>query len=185
MIYEKILEYLKECEDQGKEPVLSPHGQLGLMRAFRFLFCQYKRLKGLQLERDQWRAGIHKRCNREHYEWRLRKKVPIVCVCGSTKFKPEWEKAVLEETLAGRVVLSVGGFDHHDHLGITEDQKEALDVLHKHKIDIANEILVINKDNYIGKSTLSEIRYAQAKGKGIRFYFPLSKDWSETLGIPV
>lgn len=184
MIYEKLIQYLEKCEAEKSAPAMSPVEQMLLMRAFRSILEVNRRFRGLQLEKSAWRSGIHKRCNRDHYEWALRRKREIVCVCGSTRFKESWEKAVLEETLAGRVVLSVGGFMHHDGLVITDEQKIALDALHFHKIDLAAGILVINEDNYIGYSTLNEIRYAQARGKTIRFYFPLSRELGEMLGIP-
>jgi len=44
-----------------------------------------------------------------------------------------------------------------------------LDELHKRKIDIADEILVLNVGGYIGESTRGEIAYAQAHGIPIRY----------------
>jgi hypothetical protein len=80
-----------------------------------------------------------------------------------------------QETMAGRIVLSVGFFPHSseeahgEHIGITPEQKIQLDELHKRKIDLADEILVLNVGGYIGESTLSEIAYAITKGKCIRY----------------
>jgi hypothetical protein len=101
----------------------------------------------------------------------------IVCLCGSTKFQQAFEEAQLRETLAGRIVLTVGGFAHsdsrvhalvYDAVGV----KEMLDHLHKRKIDLADEIFVCNVNGYVGKSTKSEIAYAQAHGKTIRWLEP-------------
>ena len=47
-----------------------------------------------------------------------------------------------------------------------------LDDMHKRKIDIADEIYVINVGGYIGSSTRSEIEYAYATGKGVRYMEP-------------
>ena len=47
--------------------------------------------------------------------------------------------------------------------------KVALDELHKRKIDLCDEVLVLNVDGYIGDSTRSEIEYAKAHGKDIRW----------------
>ena len=47
-----------------------------------------------------------------------------------------------------------------------------LDDMHKRKIDLADSIFVINRDGYIGESTASEIAYAQASGKPVRYLFP-------------
>jgi hypothetical protein len=93
----------------------------------------------------------------------------IVCLCGSTKFKTAFDAANLAETLAGRIVLSVGCFMHHDQVTITDEQKIGLDDLHKRKIDLADEVLILNVGGYIGSSTNSELEYAKAHGKTIRF----------------
>ena len=44
-----------------------------------------------------------------------------------------------------------------------------LDDMHKRKIDMADEIFVINKGGYIGASTKSEIEYATKTGKPVVF----------------
>ena len=41
--------------------------------------------------------------------------------------------------------------------------------MHKRKIDMADEIFVINKDGYVGTSTRSEIEYATKTGKKVVF----------------
>ena len=94
----------------------------------------------------------------------------IVCLCGSTRFKKEFEEANKEETLLGNIVLSVGVFGHSDGIKLEEHQKKELDNLHLKKIDISDEILVLNVDGYIGSSTKSEIKYAEFTGKKIRYY---------------
>lgn len=100
----------------------------------------------------------------------------VVCLCGSTRFKEQYEKANFNETLQGRIVLSVGCFGHAQGIILTEQQKAQLDQLHLRKIDLADEILVINVDGYIGESTKREIAYAIAKGKFIRWLEP-DKAW--------
>ena len=52
--------------------------------------------------------------------------------------------------------------------------KEMLDDIHKRKIDMSDEIFVINVDGYIGESTRSEIEYAAAHGKSIRYLESMS-----------
>ena len=44
-----------------------------------------------------------------------------------------------------------------------------LDDMHKRKIDMADEIFVINVGGYIGSSTRSEIEYATATGKAVKY----------------
>ena len=93
----------------------------------------------------------------------------IVCLCGSTKFKDAYEKANFEETIKGNIVLTVGCFMHADNVEITKEQKSNLDSLHLMKINIADEILVLNVGGYIGESTRNEIEYACRKGIEVRF----------------
>jgi hypothetical protein len=95
---------------------------------------------------------------------------PIVCLCGSTRFYEAFRQANLRETLAGNIVLSIGcDFKSDDALGLTDMDKERLDELHKRKIDLADEILVLNVGGYIGSSTKSEIEYAIKNKKRVRY----------------
>lgn len=97
----------------------------------------------------------------------------IVCLCGSTRFYTSFQEANYRETMKGKIVLSVGFYPHatqqmHGETeGCTEEQKIALDELHKRKIDLADEILVLNVGGYIGDSTRSEIEYARKHGKPV------------------
>jgi len=95
-------------------------------------------------------------------------KPKVVTLCGSTKFKTEFEAKNRELTLAGNIVISVACFGHSGDT-FTDEQKVLLDEIHKRKIDLADAIYVINKDGYIGASTRSEIEYAKAHGKEIIF----------------
>lgn len=98
------------------------------------------------------------------------KKPPIVCLCGSTKFLSAFRKAMFDETLAGRIVLTIGcDTKSDDMLGIGQDVKKKLDELHKRKIDLADEVLILNVGGYIGESTRSELAYARAHGKRVRW----------------
>lgn len=92
----------------------------------------------------------------------------IITLCGSTRFKDDFERVNRELTLAGNIVISVGCFGHAGDI-ITDEQKVMLDDIHKRKIDMADAIYVINKDGYIGSSTWSEIQYALKAGKDILF----------------
>lgn len=97
----------------------------------------------------------------------------IVCLCGSSRFYSEFQQANYTETMAGNIVLSIGfaveGSEHGESVGCTPEQKLALDELHKRKIDIADEVLVLNPDGYIGESTRSEIEYAHENRKRVRY----------------
>lgn len=94
----------------------------------------------------------------------------IVCLCGSGRFRDAFEQAEFDETLSGKIVLTIGcntkdiartpDLEHH---------KPMLDDLHKRKIDLADEVLVLNVGGYIGDSTRSEVEYAEQSGKPVRW----------------
>lgn len=92
-----------------------------------------------------------------------------ITLCGSTKFKREFEVINRQLSLEGNVVYSVSFFAHADNVMLTSEQKATLDEVHKRKIDNSDGILVINVDGYIGESTRSEIHYARRKGKFITY----------------
>jgi hypothetical protein len=99
----------------------------------------------------------------------MKEKPIIVTLCGSTKFKQVYIEANHRETMAGKIVLTCGLFGHADKIPLTKKEKSRLDELHKRKIDISSEILVLNVGGYIGESSRSEIVYAHATGKKIRY----------------
>lgn len=94
----------------------------------------------------------------------------VITLCGSTRFKEEFLEAQKRLTLEGNVVISVGLFGHSgDDVVWTDGVKDMLDRQHLAKIDLADEIFVINVGGYIGDSTRREIAYAEFKGKSITF----------------
>lgn len=97
-------------------------------------------------------------------------KYKVITLCGSTKFKDEFLKEQERLTLEGNIVLSVVMFTYQaEGLVISEDTKKMLDEMHKCKIDMSDEIFVINKGGYIGSSTKSEIEYATKNGKKVNY----------------
>ena len=101
-------------------------------------------------------------------------KYRVITLCGSTRFKETFLEAQKKLTLEGNIVISVGLFGHSgDDEVWAEGTKEMLDDMHKSKIDMADEIYVINVGGYIGESTRSEIEYAKKNGKGIRYLEPV------------
>ena len=94
----------------------------------------------------------------------------VITLCGSTRFKEEFLEAQKRLTLEGNIVISVGLFGHSgDDVVWTEGVKDMLDRQHLAKIDLADEIYVINVGGYIGDSTRREIAYAEFKGKSISY----------------
>jgi len=97
----------------------------------------------------------------------------IITMCGSTRFKNEYLESTKWLTLTNNIIISVGLFGHSDGDNLTIDEKTMLDNLHFRKIDLCNEIFIIDVDGYIGNSTKNEIEYATKNGKNIRY---LSKE---------
>jgi hypothetical protein len=103
----------------------------------------------------------------------------IVCLCGATRFYDVLSKLNLEETLAGKIVLSIAS-DRQTEQSIfealneseLERVKEKLGLLHFQKIDLADEILVVNVGGYVGESTTREILYARESKKNVRWLEP-------------
>src|ERR1700731_3710678 len=94
----------------------------------------------------------------------------VVCLCGSTRFYEVFQALTLQETLAGRIVLSIGCNTKSDEgLGLSQEDKGRLDELHLRKIDLADEIIVINVGGYVGLSTSREVRYAWKNEKSMRW----------------
>jgi dCMP deaminase len=104
----------------------------------------------------------------------------IVCLCGSTKFKLEFEGAASAESLRGKIVIGPSFYTHFDNIDTTPAQGAELNVLHLRKIDLSDEVLVINKGGYIGDSTKNQIDYALGKDKFVRFLYDSPEDLSKT-----
>lgn len=104
----------------------------------------------------------------------------VIVLCGSTRFKDEFMEAQKRLTLEGNIVISVSLFGHSgDHEvwenmdeGMLTATKEMLDDMHKRKINMADEIFVINVGGYIGESTRSEVEYAVTHGKTVKYLEP-------------
>ncbi len=112
----------------------------------------------------------------------------VVCLCGSTRFPEAFALANADLSMRGVLVISLGLYGHADEPRgakfLTSDgnestpEKQALDTLHFRKIDLADEILVVNVGDYIGGSTRREIDYARERGKSVRFMFEHSPETS-------
>lgn len=106
----------------------------------------------------------------------MRIRPKIVCLCGSTRFTEEMLVKQWEFTKKGYIVLSwcalpdwyFQGEDKY-HIGDQEGVKKLVDEVHLRKIDLADEVFVINVDGYIGESTRNEINYSLKTGKPIEY----------------
>mgnify|MGYP000910748842 CR=1 FL=1 len=104
-------------------------------------------------------------------------KYKVITLCGNTLFKDAFMETQKRLTLDGNIVISVGLCGHSEDSEVWENMDEGtltatkamLDDMHKRKIDMADEIFVINVGGYIGESTRSEIEYAKAQGKQVNY----------------
>lgn len=102
----------------------------------------------------------------------------IVCLCGSTRFKEAWYEQTKRLTWEGKIVLGVGDLDQSEtarnvNVPLDPALKAMLDQLHLRKIDISDEVFILNVGGYIGESTRRELEYARRRGKVIRSLEPL------------
>lgn len=109
----------------------------------------------------------------------------VITLCGSTRFEKEYHLVEKELTLLGYIVISSGVYGHAGDNSIYEKvssvmpqspvlekfkaSSEMLDDMHRSKIDIADEIFVINPNGYIGDSTKKEVAYALSIGKKVNY----------------
>lgn len=104
-------------------------------------------------------------------------KPKIVTLCGSSKFCDimavcAWFIERDEQAIAMGLHLLPQWYpdcpDHHlaEHEGVAS----AMDELHFRKIDLSDEIFVVNYGDYIGDSTANEIKYARENNKKIRWF---------------
>lgn len=136
-------------------------------------------------QNDMWRTAAERWRHRYHERLELTdvpvSRPTVVCLCGSGRFRDGFNAANDLETRAGRIVLAPGVFvdpDDGDPWAGDKSSKQfkaMLDVLHFRKIDISDEILVINGQvdgcEYVGESTQHEIDYARATGKPVRYLY--------------
>jgi len=96
----------------------------------------------------------------------------VIVLCGSTRFRQQYEHVQKLLSLAGHVPLSVEFYHHDDGVQLSGRSKRRLDSLHRRKIDLADGIFVLNANGYIGESTMNEIIHATALRKPIGWFEP-------------
>ncbi len=94
----------------------------------------------------------------------------IITICGSLKFKNDMMKIAEKLELQGNCMITPIYPTNPDKDAYTEKEADMLDKMHKEKIKLADAILVVNIDNYIGNSTKKEIEYAKSLNKEIIYY---------------
>lgn len=99
----------------------------------------------------------------------------MVCYCGSLRVALEaFKKAEYEAVVKGEIALlpCCMFVDIQREYGAESDYKQKADDLHKRKIDLCDEVFVLNVGGYIGESTRSEIDYAVSIGKPVKYLEP-------------
>jgi len=103
-------------------------------------------------------------------------KPKIICLCGSTRFTEQMLIKQWELTKQGSIVLSWCALPDYyfqgndkNHIGDQEGVKKIVDEVHLRKIDLADEVFILNVGGYIGESTQNELEYARKKEKKINF----------------
>lgn len=92
-----------------------------------------------------------------------------ITLCGSSKFKKEFEEVSKDLTLKRNVVMGLEFYGKSDGLLFTNDDIRVLEMIHRKKIDMSDEIFVINPDGYIGETTEKDIEYAIKKKKKVTY----------------
>ena len=102
----------------------------------------------------------------------------VVTMCGSSRFTDimgvcAWLIERDEKAITMGLHLLPEWYcksDIPNHLAEHEGVASEMDTLHLRKIDISDEIFVINHRDYIGDSTRREIEYAISTGKVVRWF---------------
>jgi hypothetical protein len=146
-----------------------------LMRSLRAALKEIDRYKENNLK--TWERNKTLRAERDAALARFT--APIVCICGSTRFKQSWISENARLTGEGNIVLAVGLWGHHERKYPNEETKKKLDELHLRKIDLCDWVWVLDVGGYIGESTRNEITYAKAHGKLVRYLSKEIPDYTE------
>lgn len=141
-------------------------------KSLRWLANMFPLVENPEDESDKISNAIHRYCTAgaDLIDKFTNRKYQVITLCGSTKFKDEFIEMQKILTLQGNIVLTVGLFGHSGDNEVWElGVKEKMDDMHKQRIDMSDEIFVINVGGYIGESTKAEIEYARSKGKRIAY----------------
>lgn len=108
----------------------------------------------------------------------IAEKTKVVVLCGSSRFVDimavcAWLIERDEKAITMGLHLLPEWYckgEIPDHIAEHEGVAREMDSLHLCKIDLADEIFVVNFLDYIGDSTSNEIAYAKNHGKAIRWF---------------
>jgi len=97
----------------------------------------------------------------------------IITVCGSFKFMKEMMEITEKIGLQGNCMLTPVYPTNTSKDKYTEEQAKMAGKMHFERIKLADAILVVNVNNYIGESTKAEIEFAKSLGKEVMYYTDL------------
>lgn len=101
----------------------------------------------------------------------------VITICGSMRFINEMNDIAMKLELEENCVLMpIFSKSRNNKNQFTKEEILILDKMHKEKIKLADSILVVNVDGYIGNSTKSEIDFAKSLNKEIIYYTDIIKD---------
>lgn len=103
----------------------------------------------------------------------------IFTLCGSAKFEPEWHLWNKRLGLMGHISFSLMTFPSVEgsKTWYTPKQKETLDLAHLAKIEESDAVLLLNKDGYLGESSMREFKYSLMRSKYIFLLEPQHYDF--------
>lgn len=142
-------------------------------------------LKTYQLDKnysavDFFKAGLAKDLSEWKKNRKNLRKPKVIVLCGSSRFVDIMAvTAWLLEKEEGAITMGLHLLPNWyckdkipDHLAEHEGVAKKMDELHKRKIDMADEIFIINYDDYVGDSTMAEMTYAAEKNIPGRWFSP-------------
>lgn len=103
-------------------------------------------------------------------------KPKVITICGSSRFCDimavcAWILERDENAITLSLHLLPSWYCNvASHLAEHQGVATSMDELHLRKIDAADEVFIVNHDDYIGESTKREVQYAIEQGKKLRWY---------------
>ena len=98
----------------------------------------------------------------------------VITLCGSLRFREEFERLDAELSLAGHVVLTPTLLAPSREL--SAEERARLGRIHLQRIAMSDEVLVVNVGDHVGESTRREIEYARSRGVAVSYLEPHAAD---------
>lgn len=96
----------------------------------------------------------------------------VVAICGSMRFHLKMFEEQIRMAKEGVIALLPVIEAENNEPSLTPKEKELYSKIHFQKIDMSDEIFVINVNGYIGYSTGLEIKYANSTNKPVKYLEP-------------